>query len=76
MIEIVFSDSAFGALRVAQTYGKGEYRSGCIGVILSKGDGTEPTQEEIDAEIQRYEEQERRKWKSAVPLGGDKKDVL
>lgn len=30
MIEIVFSESACGSLKIAQTYGKGKYRGGAV----------------------------------------------
>lgn len=75
MIEIVFTDSACGALKAAQSFGKGKYHGGCIGVFISHGDGTEPTQAEIDEETRKIEEQERIKWEQAVPLGGKAADV-
>lgn len=76
MLEIVFSDSACGSLKAAQHYGQGEYQSGCIGVFVTHEDGTEATLEEI-AEAQRQaEEQDRRAWEQAVPLGGDPGIVL
>lgn len=48
MLEIVFSESACGALKLAQRYGAGEYRGGAIGVIARNEDGSEPSQEELD----------------------------
>lgn len=76
MIEIVFGDSACGSLKMAQHCGKGEYIGGCIGVIISKPDGSEPTQEELDAAQNAAEEQERLEWENAVPMGGNAKDVF
>lgn len=76
ILEIVFSDSAAGSLKLAQGYGKGGYISGCHSVIITHSDGSEPTQQEIDAEIRRLEEEERRNWESATPLGGDPSDVF
>lgn len=75
MIEIVFTESACGSLKIAQSYGKGEYHGGCIGVMIHHSDGREPTQEEIDAEIKKAEAQEREKWEQAIPMGGTARDV-
>lgn len=76
MIEIVFSDSACGALKLAQTFGKGEYKGSSIGVFISHGDGSTPTQAEVEEETRKYEEQERQKWEQAIPLGGNPADVF
>lgn len=75
MIEIVFTDSACGALKTAQSFGKGEYHGGCIGVFVSHSDGTEPTQAEVDEMTRKFEEQQRQKWEQAVPLDGKASDV-
>ena len=48
MLEIVFSESACGALKLAQRYGEGRYRGGAIGVIARNEDGSEPSREELD----------------------------
>ena len=48
MLEIVFSESACGALKLAQRYGAGEYRGGAIGVIARNEDGSEPSREKLD----------------------------
>ena len=76
MLEIVFSDSACGALKYAQHFGQGEYQPGCIRVFVSREDGTEPTAQEIAQAQRQAEEQERRAWEQAVPLGGNPGDVL
>lgn len=76
MIEIVFTDSACGSLKLAQTFGKGEFHGGCIGVFVSHGDGSEPTQEEIDEATREAEEQQRQAWEQAVPMGGHACDVF
>lgn len=75
MIEIVFSDSACGALKQAQTFGTGEYKHSSVGVFLSHGDGSVPTQQELEEETRKFEEQERKKWEQAIPLGGQPSDV-
>lgn len=76
MLEIVFSDSACGSLKLAQHYGQGEYQSGCIGVVISHDDGTEATPEEIAQAQRQAEEQDRQAWAQAVPLGGNAGDVV
>ena len=48
MLEIVFSESACGALKLAQRYGEGRYRGGAIGVIARNEDGSEPSREKLD----------------------------
>lgn len=71
MIEIAFSESARGSLKIAQHYGKGKYNGGAVGVILSGSF----TQAEIEAARRRAEEQEKRRWEEAVPLDGNPGDV-
>lgn len=75
MIEIVFSDSACGSLKVAQHYGKGKYRGGCISVFVRHADGSKPTKEEIEAARREAEEKERLAWESATPLEGNPADI-
>jgi len=71
MIDVVFSNSACGSLKVAQHYGEGPYRGGAVGIIF---DGT-PTEEERVAAQRKAEEYERRRWENAIPLGGSPRDV-
>ncbi len=66
MLEIVFSDSAAGALSVAQ--GGGRYIGGASSVLVP-GEG-EPSQEDRERLLRRFEERERRGWEQAVPLAG------
>lgn len=76
MIEIVFSDSACGSLKIAQSYGKGKYQGGgCIGVFISHEDGKKPAKKEIKAVMQESEKKERMAWESAVPFGGSTSDI-
>ena len=76
MIEILFGDSACGSLKMAQSYGKGEYQGGgAVGVLISHEDGRKPTKKEINAIRREYEEKERSAWESAVPLGGRSSDI-
>lgn len=76
MIDVVFTESACGSLKMAQDYGKGRYQGGCVGVILRRKDGSEPTKAEIAEAQRKAEEEARRKWESAVPLGGSARDVF
>lgn len=76
MIEIVFGESAYGTLKCAQAYGKGPYRGGAMGVLLHKTDGGQPTQAEIEAARRQAEEEARRAWENAEPLGGRACDVF
>lgn len=75
MIEIVFSDSACGSLKMAQHYGEGKYRAGSTGVIVSHADGSKPTKAEVEAAGREAEEKERLAWESATPLGGNPADI-
>ena len=70
MIEIVFSESACGSLKIAQRFGEGRF-CGCavsVGVIGAGREGR------LAALIQ-ARRRARRAWESAVPLGGDPADV-
>jgi hypothetical protein len=75
MIEIVFSDSACGSLKVAQHYGEGKYQGGCFGVIISHADGSKPTKEEVEAAQREAKKKARLAWESATPLGGNTADI-
>lgn len=76
MVEIVFSDSACGSLKMAQHFGEGEYRGGCIGAVISHADGSEPSQAERDEALRRAEERARREWEAGSPMGGNPGDVF
>lgn len=76
MIEIVFGDSACGSLRMAQHCGEGPYQSGCLSVIISHTDGSKPTEKEIQTAQRKAEENARRVWERAVPLGGSPADIF
>ena len=76
MIEVVFSESARGGLCLAQSYGSGLYLGGAVGVIIHHEDGSEPTSQEIEEAQRVAEEQERKRWEEAIPLGGSPGDVF
>lgn len=75
MIEIVFTDSACGSLKMAQHCGEGEYNNGTIGIFVSDADGSKPTEEEISAARQEAEKQMQAEWEVATPMGGNPADV-
>jgi len=74
MLELVFSDSACGSLKVAQNYGEGEY-CGAAGFFVITDDGSTPCEKELEAFRLEYEEKERLKWEKATPMGGNSADV-
>ena len=74
MIEVVFSESAAGSLKVAQHYGEGEYRQWCAWGIIS-GDPAS-SDEELEKIKKEYEARARADWEAAVPLGGNGGDVF
>lgn len=74
MVEVVFSSSACGSLKLAQHVGEGKY-NGVIGFILDPGEDA-VSETERQAIQHRLEEEARRKWESAVPLGGNPGDVF
>ena len=75
MIEIVFSESAEGGLKLAQSYGRGKCHGGCASVFLGMINGRKPTAAEIEAARLEAEEKERRAWEEAQPIGGSAADV-
>ncbi|SHJ90195.1 protein of unknown function [Clostridium amylolyticum] len=75
MIDIVFSDSACGSLKMAQHYGKEKYQGGCMGIIVSHDDGSKPTKEEVETARREAEEKARLAWESATPMGGKTSDI-
>lgn len=74
MVEAVFSESACGSLKYAQFFGRGEYGGGLLGIILEPSGGA-PSEEEIAQAKRRAEEEHRRKWERARPMGGRAQDV-
>lgn len=75
MIEIVFSDSACGSLKVAQGFGKGPFPDGCTSVLFLHKDGSRPTRKERKAAQREAEEQQRREWEQGEPMDGNPADV-
>ena len=59
MVEIVFSESACGSLKIAQTYGRGKYRGSAISVFIRHENGSVPSSNEmkeapLQAEVQPF----------------------
>lgn len=75
MIQIVFSDSACGSLKVAQNYGKGKYISGAIGICISNDDGSPVTDTQIEDARREYAEKSRLAWEMATPMGSNTADI-
>lgn len=73
MLEVVFSDSAAGNMAVA--IGHKGYLGCATSVIISNNDGT-VSQEEIEKFQRKAEERERFGWENAVPLEGNRKNII
>ena len=74
MLNIVFSDSALGSLKVAQSCREGGVIGGATSVILLREDGSPGTPEELERAAREYEERERRAWEKAIPMDGSPGD--
>ncbi len=75
MIEVVFGESAYGSLKVAQGYGKGKYQSGAVSVFMANTDGVNPSKEEIQTIKQQVEDCERKNWEMAMPIESGRGDA-
>ncbi|RCH51743.1 hypothetical protein C4885_08080 [Subdoligranulum sp. APC924/74] len=75
MVEIVFSESACGSLKIAQTYGRGKYRGSAISVFIRHENGSVPSSNEMKEAQLQAQEQECIAWENAIPLGGKSSDV-
>lgn len=74
MLEILFSDSAAGSLKVGMNHGT--EIGGCFGIIATDEKGCPLPPEEIARLQQEVEETLRRNWAEAVPLKGNSRDIL
>ena len=74
MVEIVFSESAWGSLKEAQHAGEGDFNACGVGVIRCP-DGSKPGKKTQRAALRQAQEAARKSWESAVPLGGDAGDA-
>lgn len=75
MIEIVFSESAGGSLKMAQRFGEGRYQNGAMGIFISHEDGREPTVDELEEAKRELTEKAQSDWEKATPMGGNSSDI-
>lgn len=75
MLQIVFSDSECGSLKLATRCGPSSWDDGPIGLIFSDGE-REPTQKEKDQAMARFKAQWEQENRRARPVGGNPEDVL
>lgn len=73
MIEIVFSESTAGSMKLAK--GTNGMIGGAVGFVFVTDDGHEPTPEEIERERVRVEEARRKMLGNTVPMEGSSHDV-
>lgn len=74
MVEVVFSNSAQGALRYAQGWGEGPYCPACVGFAF---EGNKQPPKIVQWFMRRkYQRNEKKKWENAVPLPGKPTDVF
>lgn len=73
MIEVLFSESAAGSLKLAQSFGKGEMNVSSIGVIGHKEETAESNVRDF---LEEAEEKMRLSWEQAVPMGGSVSDIF
>lgn len=74
MLEVVFSDSAAGAMSAA--FEHKNYIDGATSVIFLRGKDESIPQAEIEKAQRAFEERERCGWENAIPLEGSQKNIL
>lgn len=74
MIEILFTESAAGSMKLAKSIKN--IAGSSTGVIFLKDDGSEPTLEELALEQARVEEEYRLKRETAIQVEGSPRDVV
>lgn len=74
MMDVVFSRSACGSLKIAQHYGQGEY-TGAVSVLCAAREGEECAAPAPGVQ-QAARQRARREWEAARPLGGDPANVF
>ena len=74
MLEVLFSDSAAGSMKVGMC--RGLEIGGCVGVIATDEKGRPVSSKEMTRLQREAEEKERRRWAEALPLEGDPRDIL
>lgn len=76
MLEILFSDSACGSLKAAQSFGKGKYIGGCVSVVVTRDDGKKVKKSEKKAAQRAADKEMRQEWENAVPMQGSENDIF
>lgn len=78
MLEIVFDECSAASLKLAQHYGEGPAPTGDIGISIKPAspNGPPPSKRQIQEAVRLAWQAERRRWKQAIPLGGNPGNVL
>ena len=74
MMDLVFSESAYGTLRYAQGLGRGPYRPACVGFGFENG--KQPSRLRLWWMRRQYHKKEKKKWENAVVLEGKSEDAF
>ena len=74
MIEILFTESAAGSMKMAK--GIKNIAGSSTAVLIINDDGSNPTAEELERERAKVEEEYRRKCENAVAVEGTARDVV
>jgi hypothetical protein len=74
MIEISFTESAAGSMKMAK--GIKNIAGSSTAVLILNDDGSKPTAEELERERSKVEEEHRRKRENAIPVEGTARDVV
>ena len=74
MIEILFTESAAGSMKMAK--GIKNIAGSSTAVLIINDDGSEPTPEELEREQAKVEEEYRRKRENAIAVEGTARDVV
>ena len=74
MIEILFTESAAGSMKMAK--GIKNIAGSSTALLILNDDGSEPTVEELEREREKVEEECRRKRENAVAVEGTARDVV
>ena len=74
MIEILFTESAAGSMKMAK--GIKNIAGSSTAVLMINDDGTQPTAEELEREWEKVEEEYQRKRENAIAVEGTAREVV
>ena len=74
MIEILFTESAAGSMKMAK--GIKNIAGSSTALLILNDDGSNPTAEELERERAKVEEEYRRKRENAIPVEGSPRDLV